>query len=148
MADESNFTPVGVIEWPNALQIRSQAQAKALDEYGIKEEHNGRGDAYRHLVASALLAKKYGNSLSEKLGNYHESSAPRFLLGGGDNQDPEENSMDMLNNALGREIAAKANTPEDIFRLAKEYVDSGKASYMSMEKIIQKSKEEEETGYY
>lgn len=143
MADQSKFTPVAIIQWPGFFKSRSISLDKGKETYGPTEEHNMRGDAVRHLVWQALMAKKYGPDVAKLAGDYHESRMPAWLGGAGVFPDEQEREMDKFNNALGLEIAKQANTPEDIYRLAKEYVDSGKAKYMTLPEVIRKSREEE-----
>lgn len=147
MADKGKFTPVAVVKWPNFFQSRNIALDKAKQAYGPTEEHNARGDAFRHIVWQALLAKQYGDVTAKGMGDYHEAPIPAWMGGAGLDPDKDETSMDQFNNAIGREIASKAKTEEDIYRLAKEYVDSGKAKYMPMADIIRKSQLEEEQAY-
>lgn len=147
MADKGKFTPVAVVKWPNFFQSRNIALDKAKEAYGPTEEHNARGDAYRHIVWQALLAKQYGDKTAKGMGDYHEAPIPAWLGGAGTSPDADETSMDQFNNAVGRQIAAQAKTEADIYRLAKEYVDSGKAKYMPMSDIIRKSRLEEEQAY-
>lgn len=147
MADKGKFTPVAVVKWPNFFQSRNIALDKAKEAYGPREEHNARGDAYRHIVWQALLAKQYGDKTAKGMGDYHEAPLPAWMGGAGTSPDPDETSMDQFNNAIGRQIAAQAKTEADIYRLAKEYVDSGKAKYMPMSDIIRKSRLEEEQAY-
>lgn len=147
MADKGKFTPVAVVKWPNFFQSRNIALDKAKEAYGPTEEHNARGDAYRHIVWQALLAKQYGDKTAKGMGDYHEAPIPAWMGGAGTSPDPDETSMDQFNNAIGRQIAAQAKTEADIYRLAKEYVDSGKAKYMPMSDIIRKSRLEEEQAY-
>jgi hypothetical protein len=152
MADKGKFTPIAVTKkkWPNLLDARSNAINKAKELYGVTEEHNARGDAYRHLVWQALTAKRYGDSLASAMGNYHELGIPAMMGGAGINPDPDEVAMDKFNNQLGRQIAKEAKTEEDVYRLAQEYIDSGKAKYMSMPEVIYKSRlaeQEEESAY-
>jgi hypothetical protein len=147
MADKK-FTPVAVVKWPNFFQSRNIALDKAKQAYGPTEEHNARGDAYRHIVWQALLAKQYGDKTAKGMGDYHEAPIPAWMGGAGMSPDQDETSMDQFNNAIGRQIAAQAKTEADIYRLAKEYVDSGKAKYMPMSDIIRKSRLEEEEQTY
>lgn len=143
MADKSKFTPVAIIQWPGFFKSRNISLDKAKEVYGPTEEHNMRGDAYRHLVWQALMSKKFGPDFARLVGEYHESRMPAMLGGAGIFPDEQEKEMDLYNNALGLEIAKQAKTPEDVYKLAKEYVDSGKAKYMTLPEVIRKSREEE-----
>jgi hypothetical protein len=71
-----------------------------------------------------MLAKRQGNKYAETVGKLHESMLP--VIGAPPGQTPEEKDMDTFNNVLGLEISGKAKTDEDIFRMAREYVDAGK----------------------
>lgn len=120
---------------PYAIVSKNIAEKKAIDTYGKNKQYNAEGDAYRHLVWSALMAKKYGPETTANISGYHESNMPFWLGGGGGlvpylfpNQPANEKTMDTANNSLGLEIANKAKNEEEIYKLAKEYVDSGKAA--------------------
>ena len=135
----AKFTPYAIV-----------ATKQAEKTYPKDEQHNARGDAYRHLVWQALVAKNQSPTLARVLGAVHESPIP--FIGGGLEQDPEERAMDSYNNSLGIEIAKKSKTDEDIYRLAKEYVDSGKAKYIPVEELryraaMDRMSEQEEAPY-
>ena len=143
---DGKFTPVAVVKWPNFFQSRNIALDKAKQAYDSTEEHNMRGDAYRHIVWQALLAKQYGDKTAKGMGDYHEAPIPAWMGGAGINPNPNETKMDQFNNAIGREIAAKAKTEADIYRLAKEYVDSGRAKYMGLPEVMDNIKLDDASG--
>lgn len=147
MAEKSKFTPIAVIDkkYPNLWEARNIAMEQG-QTYGPDEEHNARGDALRHIVWQALMAKGYTPQLAKAIGEWHELPLPRWLgaagvpipqaLGGeGLAGKKKEATMDLYNNALGREIASKANNMQEILQMAKEYVDSGKAKYTPVDQL-------------
>lgn len=146
MANKGKFTPVAVVKWPGLLESRKISLQKGKEVYGDVEEHNMRGDAYRHLVWQALMAKKYGELPAKGFADWHEAPIPAWLGGAGTDPNMNEVAMDQQNNALGREIARKAKTEEDIYRLAKEYVDSGKARYMGLPEVMENIKLDDASG--
>jgi len=93
--------------------------------YGEAEAIGGKTDAMRHLMLQALLTKKLGPTAASVIGNIHEMTS--F------SQPRAEKEMDMFNDRLGREIGKAARTEEDIIRMAKEYVDSGKVQIIPAE---------------
>jgi len=140
MAEKSKFTPVAVVNkrYPSGItDIAAAAGGIAEGTYPLDEQWQGRGDAMRHIIWQALMAKQYGNFLANKAGQWHEVNLGDTLRPvthtAASDQSPEEKAQDLYNNMLGRAIAEKATSIEDIYRLAKEAVDTGKAKYMSKE---------------
>jgi hypothetical protein len=126
--------------FPNIFGARKFAIESAYNTYGQEEEHNGRGDAYRHLVFQALLTKKYGPTLAELIGKYHESPMPTVLGGAGFIQPTSEKEMDLYNNTLGIEIGKKANTQQEILDLARQYIEQQKAKYIPLDELEYQSR--------
>lgn len=134
---EKKFTPVAIVpkKYPGMLEARNISVAQGKEVYGPKEEWQGKGDALRHIVWQALVAKSWNPTVANLLGQYHELPITGYLGGAALDQTPQEKQQDLFNNALGRDIAAKANSIEDIYRLAKEAVDTGKAQYVPLAEI-------------
>jgi predicted RNase H-like HicB family nuclease len=89
----------------------------------------GASDAYRHIVGQALYARKFGETIAEAMGNYNEwkfSEQDREVY-------KEESDMDRKNNAIGLEIARKAKTEEDVYRMAQEAIKNKEAIYYDNE---------------
>lgn len=99
------------------------AQA-AIKEYGIGEDVGGKGDALRHLLASAVLAKRHSPEYSSFITGLHEAPIPVI---GSLAQAPEDKAMDLHNNALGIQLAKEAKDYPDLVRKAKANIDSGTA---------------------
>jgi hypothetical protein len=132
MDEKDKFTPYAVIskavDWfnkPGYFDMKTVAEKPGNQLYGSEGTVLGASDAYRHLVGSALYARKFGETIAKGLGNYNEwkfSEQDRNLY-------KEESDMDRFNNALGLEIAKKAKTEEDVYRLAREAIENNKAFY-------------------
>lgn len=137
----NKFTPFAVVpkrpqQWPSGItNIAAAAGGIAEGAYPGNEQWLGKGDAMRHLVWQALMAKQYGNKLADYAGQWHElplgEELRPYLHTADAEQMPEEKANDLYNNALGREIASKANSMEDIYKMAKDAIESGKAKYYS-----------------
>lgn len=110
-------------------QIYDEALA-AGKEYGAEEEVHGKGDALRHLIAQARLQREYGDTAASMISRLKELEFRNEIFDPifGSNPGITPGSrMDRENNALGMEIAKKAASDEDVPRIAREYVTSGKA---------------------
>ena len=159
MADKK-FTPYAVVKtktkatYPGFFDSAEAASGLAEATYPPETQWQGKGDAFRHLVWQALLAKKYNSTIANAAGQYHELPLGHRLRAAEDQTD-EEKAQDLHNNALGREIASKAKSVEDIYLLAKQYVDSGKAKYLTPDEMeyqsrvkdIQAQEDERDTKY-
>ena len=139
----SDFKAVAIIPFPNFFEGRNISVNKAKETYGQKEEWQGKGDAYRHLVWQALMAKKYGDTAANLMGQYHELPLGRGVGAAAWDQTAEEKAMDLYNNELGRKIAAQAKTPDQIYSLAKKAVDTGKAKFIPISVIEARSRQKE-----
>jgi len=135
------FTPYAVVpkrkqEYPSSIKdIANAAAGIAEGTYSSKEQWQGKGDALRHIVWQAMMAKKYGNTLANAAGQYHELGLGKRFKAADPNQSDAEKEQDLYNNTIGREIAAKATSIEDIYRLAKEAVEKGQAKYLTPEEM-------------
>ena len=72
-------------------------------KYFPDEEHNGRGDALRHMMASGLVTQRYGRIPAALLGYGVEAFGDDPL---------EESFMDLFNNSLGRDLGSTFTTEE------------------------------------
>lgn len=88
--------------------------------YPRDTDHNGAGDAMRHLLLQAGLVDKYGEVPAGLIGWLHEMSSP--------GQPDAEYDMDAHNDGLGRQLGGLGLTKEELVRRAKGLVDSGAAT--------------------
>jgi RHS repeat-associated protein len=82
--------------------------------------HNGDGDAFRHCLASCEMAREYGSTIAEALGDAHE------FRGDLNGQERGEKEMDKHNNKCGREAAEEAKSAEDCAKGCDEALKNGK----------------------
>jgi len=139
----SKFTPYTVVKtktkYPSFMDSAEVAGGLAEATYPQKEQWQGKGDALRHIVWQALLAKGYNPTIANAAGQWHElplgDELRKYTHTAASDQTPVEKAQDLYNNALGREIASKAKSVEDIYLLAKQYVDSGKAKFLTPDEL-------------
>ena len=131
--NDNNFTPFAIIrDWyskPGYFDMKSKAETPGNTLYGSKGTVMGASDAYRHIVGQALYARKFGETIAGAMGNIHEmnfSEQDRQLY-------KEESDIDRKNNAIGLEIARKAKTEEDVYRMAQEAIKNKEAIYYDNE---------------
>jgi ATP:corrinoid adenosyltransferase len=142
MADKGKFTPIAVAKkrWPSGIKdIANISGSLAEATYPGNEQWQGRGDAFRHIVWQALMAKQYGETAAKAAGFYHELPLGAAFKAADTDQSDEEKQQDLYNNKLGIDIASKSKTVEDIYNFAKEAVDSGKAKYLSLDDLEYKA---------
>jgi hypothetical protein len=104
--------------------LKDYANDRAISEYGLGESAGGKADALRHILASAIMSKRHGDTYSTLIGNLHESPIPGI---GAPAQAVEDRDMDMYNNELGRKLASSAKDYEDLVSKAKQAIDNGTA---------------------
>lgn len=120
----------------NALgygEAEKKAEKGATSEFSEGSQYQGEGDAMRHILFSALATKAYGSDKPTKIMSYLNEYVKGAL------SDSDDRDMDLTNDTIGREIGLKAKSEEEIFKLAKEAVTSGKA------KVLKKTPKEGET---
>lgn len=131
--NDNNFTPFAIIrDWyskPGYFDMKRVAEKPGNELYGSKGTVMGASDAYRHIVGQALYARKFGETIAGAMGNFNEwkfSEQNRDVY-------KEESEMDRKNNAIGLEIARKAKTEEDVYRMAQEAIKNKEAIYYDNE---------------
>jgi RHS repeat-associated protein len=112
----NRIDPSGLWEWPwqTAQRVRDQADAETRarwpddkDGKPNPERHNGKGDAYRHCLASCEMTRELGENVAETLGDANE------VKGALENAEKGEAQMDLHNNKCGRKIGKKASSTDD-----------------------------------
>lgn len=103
------------------LSINNEAEKIGVETYP-DERHNGRADAMRHMLASALYSQKYHPAVASGLGWLNEIVS----------LDPmDERRMDVHNNALGRELGAKHKEREALMMAIRNAITQGDARVMA-----------------
>lgn len=108
----------------NPLKLKARAESLAASQ-GFGAGPDGRRDALRHLIGSALFARSYGNLPAWLAGEAMEFVS--WIVG---HNSAEQREMDRHNNAIGRRIAQRAASEEEIVRLAREAIESGTARWI------------------
>lgn len=111
---------------PVIFSVSPYARAIARDMYPGQSGQNDQQDAARHMLAAGTMARKYGPTIAELAGKAHEYSesplrALMMLLGRGEM--PPDYRQDLHNNALGIEMARRAQSQrelEDLVQAAAE----------------------------
>ena len=111
---------------PVIFSVSPYACAIARDMYPGQSGQNDQQDAARHMLAAGTMARKYGPTIAELAGKAHEYSesplrALMMLLGRGEM--PPDYRQDLHNNALGIEMARRAQSQrelEDLVQAAAE----------------------------
>jgi hypothetical protein len=91
------------------VEITEYAQRRAKEEYS--KNPNVCQDSYRHILWSYMLTKEFGPVFAEELTTAHE-------IGSGNS--PAETRKDLRNNAVGRRIAARGMSEDDILWVLQE----------------------------
>ncbi len=102
---------------PMIFSVSPYARAIARDMYPGQRGQNDQQDAARHMLASGTMARKYGPTIAELAGKAHEYSesplrALMMLLGRGEM--PPDYKQDLHNNALGIEMARRAQSQQEL----------------------------------
>lgn len=111
---------------PSIFSVSPYARAIARDMYPAQLGQNDQQDAARHMLAAGTMARKYGPTIAELAGKAHEYSesplrALMMMLGRGEM--PPDYKQDLHNNALGIEMARRAQSQrelEDLVQAAAE----------------------------
>lgn len=93
----------------------------ATKSRGYQGDSRGKGDAMRHLLLSAELQRTHPMMAGPLL--YGHEYVTNLLQG----QRSDDRAQDLHNNNLGRDIGRRAKSRDEIERMARETLDSGKA---------------------
>ena len=104
---------------PGMSDIISSSSNLPLQYYPADTEHNGAGDAMRHLLLQAQLTQKYGEFPAKAISYAHEYLAP--------GQPKAERAMDLSNDVLGRQIGNQAKSQADIIKMSQDAIANNKA---------------------
>ena len=97
----------------------------ASQDRGYQGDSRGKGDAMRHLLLSAELQRVHPMLAGPLL--YGHEYVTNVLQG----QRRDDRDQDLHNNRLGREIGRKAKNRDEIERMARETLESGRAMVLS-----------------
>jgi hypothetical protein len=101
-----------------SISVRDAAIHEALQS-PLPGEINGPADAYRHIIGSAELRRRFGFAVAYATANANEVFGT-YVRG----YSAASREMDDHNNAIGLQIGGTARTYEDVVRLARAAVDA------------------------
>lgn len=107
---------------PTVMEVRdyaTEASERLFPDQGGQDDQR---DAARHMLAAAVVAKKYGSNAAKLLGLAHEySSNPQtFFSGLGIGQPRDDFEYDEHNNRVGMGLASRATSREALEALVRE----------------------------
>jgi hypothetical protein len=115
-----------IVYEPSLFGISDYATAKSLQAYPKQGPYDTQQDAYRHMLAASLLARKYGTGTAETLGKMHEWAfsplkALKMLMGKGEM--PHDYKYDLHNNQLGASLGTRVEDQAGLEQLLKAIAD-------------------------
>lgn len=110
---------------PWLFSVPTYAETVAYEMYPGQRGQDDRQDAARHMLAAGTLARKYGPNVAGFLAKAHEyKTSPLKAIGtlfGGSM--PPDFEMDMHNNQVGIDAAAKAQDQADLERIINQMAE-------------------------
>ena len=98
-------------------QAVDPARSESLNS-GLPGNHNGPGDAYRHIIGAAEITRRFGEATARVALETHE------IQGRLKGDPPEEGAMDRHNNEIGIRIGREAKSPDEVIDRAREKIDA------------------------
>src|SRR6478672_8537241 len=116
----NNFYPASsqILQPYQDLKDRGNITRQAINEAAqsnLPGKEGGPTDAYRHLLWTGEMTRRYGEDTARAFGNFHE-----YIEGPIRGQRPEHKAMDLANNEVGYGIGRNASSWNDVVRLARE----------------------------
>jgi RHS repeat-associated protein len=105
--------------WICFWNVYDDAVDRAYKEGYGESMHNGRGDAFKHCMASCNMANNFGRGMSSAAGWYNEKR------GNFRGQPKEEEDMDNYNNACGRSYSSDEGGEEDCAHACNDAISRG-----------------------
>jgi hypothetical protein len=108
---------------PSLFSVSPYSRAIAREMYPGQLGQDDQQDAARHMLAAGTMARKYGPTVADLAGRAHEYStsplrALMMMLGRGEM--PPDYKQDMHNNALGIELARRAQSQSELEDLVQQ----------------------------
>jgi hypothetical protein len=108
---------------PSIFSVSPYSRAIAREMYPGQFGQDDQQDAARHMLAAGTMARKYGPTVADLAGKAHEYStsplrALMMMLGRGEM--PPDYKQDMHNNALGIELARRAQSQSELEDLVQQ----------------------------
>jgi len=107
-------------------QFAVRAAESAAVESQLPGRRNGPADAYRHLIWSAELTRKFGEPVARAILDGHEVQGSASPDPNGEKQSSAEEAMDRHNNEIGIRLGKDAKTFDEVVKRAQETIDSSR----------------------
>jgi hypothetical protein len=127
---EDTFKPFAIVKDVFNTVRGTGLTQEAEDLYPSGTGIGDEADAWRHLVWTAEMTRKYGKNIARGVSDWHELPITAFLQGASLLQTPEEKQMDLFNNALGIEIGQSSQSLDEIKQKATEAIRSNRAKLL------------------
>jgi len=116
---EAKKTSAQEVEEPSILRVTSYSTDAAERMFPGQMGQDDQRDAARHMLAAATVAKKFGPGAAEFLGKAHErmSNPESFFSMFGIGKPRDDYEMDVHNNKLGAELAARTKSQAELEKL-------------------------------
>lgn len=107
------------VEEPGILRVNSYATDAAERMFPGQLGQDDQRDAARHMLAAATVAKKFGPGAAQFLGKAHErmSNPESFFSMFGIGKPRDDYEMDVHNNRIGAELAARSKSQAELEKL-------------------------------
>lgn len=107
------------VEEPSILRVNSYATDAAERMFPGQMGQDDQRDAARHMLAAATVAKKFGPGAAQFLGKAHErmSNPESFFSMFGIGKPRDDYEMDVHNNRIGAELAARSKSQAELEKL-------------------------------
>jgi hypothetical protein len=104
---------------PGLFGVSDYSTRAAEDMFPGQMGQDDQRDAARHMLAAGLVARKYGPGTAEFLGKVHErvSSPESFFSMFGIGKPRDDYEMDVHNNRIGAELAARSTSQAELEKL-------------------------------
>jgi hypothetical protein len=118
---EAKKTGAQEAEEPGILRVTSYSTDAAERMFPGQMGQDDQRDAARHMLAAATMAKKFGPGTAEFLGKAHErmSNPESFFSMFGIGKPRDDYEMDVHNNKLGAELAARTTSQAELEKLVR-----------------------------
>jgi hypothetical protein len=109
------------VEEPSIFGVTDYATKASARMFPEQMGQDDQRDAARHMLAAAILAKKTGPGTAEFLGKMHErtSNPESFFSMFGIGKPRDDYEMDVHNNKLGAELAARSTSQAELEKLVR-----------------------------
>jgi hypothetical protein len=107
------------VEEPSILRVNSYATDASERMFPGQMGQDDQRDAARHMLAAATVARKFGPGTAEFLGKAHErmSNPESFFSMFGIGKPRDDYEMDVHNNRIGAELAARSKSQAELEKL-------------------------------